>query len=241
MAAVFLINGLPDEVTFDRDPRFVGSATGRDYPSAFVRFLACLGVEADVCPARRPDLNAFVERYHRTYEEECLRRYRPHDLEQTRAVTQQFKWFYNTERPNQALTCGNRPPHQAFPALPQRPRLPDWVDPDRWLERLHNTLYTRRVNANGSVQVDKHRYYIGRHLRGRYVVLRLDAADRQFVVEVNAQPVKAVPIKGLQGQLMPFQSYLDLMGQEALAEWRQYLRHCKARRPVAPPVQQPLF
>lgn len=30
--------GLPDVVGFDRDPRFVGSASGRDFPSPFVRF-----------------------------------------------------------------------------------------------------------------------------------------------------------------------------------------------------------
>src|SRR6266566_4620927 len=36
--------GLPTMLTFDRDPRWVGSASGRDFPSAFVRFLLCLGI-----------------------------------------------------------------------------------------------------------------------------------------------------------------------------------------------------
>jgi hypothetical protein len=66
-------HGLPQQVTFDRDTRFVGSAGQRDFPSAFVRFWLCLGVQVDVCPPHRPDRNAFVERYHRTYQEECLR------------------------------------------------------------------------------------------------------------------------------------------------------------------------
>jgi hypothetical protein len=34
--------GRPKRFTFDRDPRWVGSASGRDFPSAFVRFLLCL-------------------------------------------------------------------------------------------------------------------------------------------------------------------------------------------------------
>jgi hypothetical protein len=53
-------HGLPRMLTFDNDPRFVGSASGRDFPSALVRFLLCLGVQPNVIPPHRPDLNAFV-------------------------------------------------------------------------------------------------------------------------------------------------------------------------------------
>ena len=35
--------------------------------------------------------------------------------------------------PNQARSCGNRPPRVAFPALPPRPAVPAEVDPDGWL------------------------------------------------------------------------------------------------------------
>lgn len=241
LAAILLMHGLPDKLTFDRDPRFVGSATGSDFLSALRRFMNCMGIEVDVCPPRRPDLNAFVERYHRSYEQECVQRYRPGDLEQTREVTQCYKRFYNAERPNQALACGNRPPYEAFPSLPQRPRPPEWVDPDRWMDTLHNTFYARRVKGDGTVQIGKHRYYIGRHLRGRTVVLRLDARNRHFVVEVNGQSLKTLPIKGLHGELMPFQTYLDMMCREAEAEWRQYLRQRPRRRPVVRPIQQSLF
>jgi hypothetical protein len=59
--------GLPTSVTIDCDPRFVGAAQLRDLPSPFVRFLLCLGVHVTICPPRRPDFNAFVERYHRAF------------------------------------------------------------------------------------------------------------------------------------------------------------------------------
>ena len=65
-------SGRPKRLTFDRDLRWVGSASGRDFPSAFVRFRLGVGVEPNVCPPRRPDKNPFVERYHRAYGEECL-------------------------------------------------------------------------------------------------------------------------------------------------------------------------
>ena len=60
------LEAMAEVLTFDRDHRWVGSASGRDFPSAFQRFLWCLGIEPNVCPLQRPDLNAFVESYHRT-------------------------------------------------------------------------------------------------------------------------------------------------------------------------------
>ena len=53
-------------LTFDNDPRFVGGACGRAFPSALVRFLLCLGVMPHVIAPHRPDVNASVERFHRT-------------------------------------------------------------------------------------------------------------------------------------------------------------------------------
>src|SRR5215210_1162038 len=75
-------HGLPRTITIDRDPRFVGSPGSRDFPAPFLRFLLCLGIAVTVCPPRRPDKNAFVERYHRTLESECLKVHRPATLEQ---------------------------------------------------------------------------------------------------------------------------------------------------------------
>jgi hypothetical protein len=63
--------GLPPMLTFDRDPRWIGSSSGRDFPSLLVRFLTCLGIVANICSPHRPDKHADVERYHRTYKQEC--------------------------------------------------------------------------------------------------------------------------------------------------------------------------
>ncbi len=57
----FREHGLPALLTFDNDPRFVGSSSGRDFPSALVHFLLCLGVEPNIIPPHRPDLNALLE------------------------------------------------------------------------------------------------------------------------------------------------------------------------------------
>ena len=51
MVDAFEANGLPDVVTFDRDPRFIGAWTAKEFPSPFMRFLMCLGLRVNVCPS----------------------------------------------------------------------------------------------------------------------------------------------------------------------------------------------
>jgi hypothetical protein len=213
--------GLPQQVTFDRDPRFVGSASQRDFPSAFIRFWLCLGVTVDVCPPHHPQHNGFVERYHRTFQEECLRVYQPQTEDQVRTITRHFQHFYNEERPHQGVSCRNQPPRVAFPSLPPLPAVPADVDPDQWLTRYDGRCYTRRVQAPGTVVVANHHYYVGQALRGQYVLLQIDAVAREFVVYHAQQPVKRLPIKGLVGQRVSFTRWVEQLSQEARRDERR--------------------
>jgi Integrase core domain len=137
--------GLPQRIRFDRDPRFLGSTSLRDFPTPFVRFWYALGVQPVINPPQRPDLNAYVERLHGTLEREYRQVACPDSLEATRQSLPVFQTHYNTERPHQGRSCGNRPPAIAHPQLPLRPRLPAQVDPDRWLEAYHERCFARRV------------------------------------------------------------------------------------------------
>jgi transposase InsO family protein len=214
-AAIVSEQGLPDKVTIDRDPRFVGETSQRESPSAFLRFWQCLGVEVMICPPRRPDLNAFVERYHRSYEEECLQIYRPDDLEAVRTVTATFKQHYNHQRPHQGLACGNQPPRVAYPVLPARPAVPPTVDPDRWISVLDGHAYMRKVRQDTSVTIGASSYYTAQALVGQYVTLRIDASDRTLVVEHDGQEVKRVPMKGTGRGRVPFAQFVELLCEEA--------------------------
>jgi transposase InsO family protein len=215
LVETFRTHGLPQSVTLDRDPRFVGSPQGRDFPAPLVRLLHCLGVEVTICPPRRPDKNAFVERYNRTFEYECLRVFAPPDIATVQSVTTAFRQHYNYERPNQAVTCGNRPPCVAFPEHPPRPALPTTVDPDRWLTIVDGRRYVRKVRAGGSVRIDGVAYYIDQAWAGKYVSLRIDAGARAFVVEYGERAIKTVPIKGLVGERLCWESYLEHIVLEA--------------------------
>ncbi len=222
--------GRPKTLTFDRDPRWVGSASGRDFPSALVRFLLCVGVEPNICPPRRPDKNPYVERYHRSFGKECLDVLRPGTEEEVREATADFYVHYNLERPNQALSCGNRPPRVAYPALPTLPPVPEQVDPDAGLAHIHGQAFARRVQPNGSVEVDRRSYYIMQHLAGQQVVLVVNAPEHRFEVLLGKEVVKTWPIKGVIGQTLPFNEYVARMREEARSEYRRWLQQHRGWR-----------
>jgi hypothetical protein len=165
--------------------------------------------------------NAYVERYHRTYGQECLQVHRPSTLQEVREVTEAFLQHYNNERPHQGRACGNVPPRVAFPTLPILPALPERVDPDAWLASLDQKVYLRHVGRDGCVDVDLATYYLGPQMAGWTVLLQVEAQSRQFAVWHQDQIVKLLPIKGLVGQEMALEDYLQYIQQEALAAPRR--------------------
>jgi integrase-like protein/Homeodomain-like domain-containing protein len=216
-------HGLPAMLTFDNDPRFVGSSSGRDFPSALVRFLLCVGVMPNVIPPHRPDLNPYVERFHRTLGQECLQIHLPRTREQVQEATEAFLTHYNDERPNQACSCGNQPPHVAYQQFPNLPAVPRTVDPDRWLGQVNKQAFARTVRAGGDLTINRQDYYVSRTLAGHRVTCWVNAAEKEFEIWQPGRHIKSVPIKGLHGQTMPFEEYVVLMKREACSEYRHYL------------------
>ncbi len=214
-------SGLPSRLTFDRDVRWVGSPGQRNFPSALCQFLYGAGVQPNILPPQHPELNAFVERFHRSYNGECLLRERPGTLEEVRKVTEEYGWPYNQERPHQGRSCRNQPPQKAHPILPPRPALPEEVDPDRWVHVLDGRLYARQVKSDGRVLVDGTAYYVKKDLAGQRIVLRIKAATRVCEVLLGEQKIKELPIKGLVGEPMALDDYIELMSQRARSEERQ--------------------
>jgi transposase InsO family protein len=220
--------GRPNLITLDRDPRWVGSPAGSDFPAALIRFCACLGIEVKVCAPQHPEENGFVERYNRTSQEECLAVDQPRDLVQAQEVTEVFVEHYNQERPHQGLACGNRPPRTAFPTLPSLPPLPSTVDPDSWLQSLDGLHLERKIDANGMLSIDLKGYYVSRALAGHRVSVQLDAGDCCLHVFLQEHRVKTLPLRGLVGQVLSFEQFLAHMLQQARAQHR--LRSWQERR-----------
>jgi transposase InsO family protein len=222
--------GLPTMMTFDRDTRWVGSASGRDFPSALRQFLECVGVFANILPPERPDLNAFVERYNKTYKEECLLVVHPSTLEEARDATEAFQEHYNVERPHQGRANQNQPPRVAHPILPTRPSLPTEVNPDAWLDAIDGQCYPRQVKTDGCVRVDGLSYYVKKDLAKQTVVFRLNALDRCFDVLHDNTVFKSISIKGLIDHTLPLEAYINLMAERARSEERERLRKKRYQR-----------
>lgn len=191
------IHGVPDRVCIDRDPRFVGGNPKADFPSPFLQFWQCLGVEVVICPPRRPDLKPFVERMNRTLNDEGIRAFRPTTLADARAVLHHVQQHYNHERPNQATTCGNLPPCVAYPDLPPRPAIPDVVEPNAWLQGFDQVGIIRRVQRDTSISLGDERYYVTKELVGQRVLIQIAVETRELVVHHDQREVKRVPLKGL--------------------------------------------
>src|SRR5690242_19649088 len=155
--------------------------------------------------------------------QECLQVHRPTTLQEVRALTEQFLHHYNSERPHQGRSCKDQPPRVAFPTLPQLPPLPEQVDPDAWLQHLHGQAFARRIGADGCVDVDLEPYYIGRALAKHAVVLLVNAPEKRFDVYLQDTLIKQVPIKGLRGEVLPFERYVELIKLEARSEQRRLL------------------
>ena len=132
-----------------------------------------------------------------------------------------YREHYNHQRPNQARSCDNRPPCVAFTELPSLPRLPERIDPDAWLEAIDGKMFKRRVMHNGSIKVNKQRYYIKQRLKGQYVLAKVNAAQRIMTVTCLGELIKRLPIQGLYDTELDFQDYLRLICQEAVSEERQ--------------------
>ena len=215
VATLFIAAGLPEKLRFDNDPRFVGSWLSDRYPSPLMRFLLCLGVEPDLVEPGKPQHKPFAERSVRTLKYECLCLDPPKDWLDAAGILDVYRHFYNQERANQSLACGNRPPYEAFPCLPRLQPVPDTVDPDTWLAHYDRHIFRRRVGRSGLISVGKQDYYVGYGHAGARVGVLLDAPKRVFRILHQGEVIGVKEIQGLVGRPMPFQDYLNHMFTEA--------------------------
>lgn len=216
IARLFIHSGCPKRIRMDRDTRFVGAWTTDSYPSALLRFIRNLEVEPIICPPRRPDLKPFVERTIFTIKHEWFKRKAMNNIADAHEALESFPHYYHAERPHQGRACKGKTPDKAFPRLPATRVLPDFVNPHLWLEHEHARIYRRRVNSNGTIQIDKHQYYIGTEHARVQILVHLDAHERVFHFEDGKQRFKSQPIKGLHEEaVLDLQTYLIVMKAEA--------------------------
>ena len=71
----------------------------------FMTWCAEHGIELWYIQPGKPNQNAFIERFNRTYRTEVLNAYVFESLEQVREITAEWLQSYNEERPHEALAA----------------------------------------------------------------------------------------------------------------------------------------
>lgn len=223
---LFELNGLPQRLRFDRDPRLVWSWRADGYPAPLVRLLHVLGVEPVICPPRRPDKKPYVERCIRTFKHEWLDRFSLETMADCYEALEAFSDYHNRQHRYLGRVCQGRTPDEAFPQLPVLPSLPQMVDPNAWLLHQHERVFRRRIRANGSIQVDKHVYYVDVKLAGQSVLVQVDAHQQCLWVLLDGKPLpNSLPLKDLHSGPLELYSYLRLLQHEArsIAHYREMM------------------
>ncbi len=92
--------GVPEAIRCDNVPEFLSTP--------FVTWCEKNNIELRYIQPGKPNQNAFIERFNRTYRNEVLSAYLFGDLDQVREITWEWMREYNEERPHDAL--GKMPP-----------------------------------------------------------------------------------------------------------------------------------
>jgi putative transposase len=87
--------GQPQAIRLDNGPEFIAER--------FMSWCAERAIELRHIQPGKPDQNAFIERYNRTYRTEVLNAYVFESLEQVREISAEWLQSYNEERPHDAL------------------------------------------------------------------------------------------------------------------------------------------
>jgi putative transposase len=95
-----MVRGIPEAIRCDNGTELIAEA--------FVSWCQDHGVEIRYIQPGKPDQNAYIERFNRTYREEVLNAYLFETLEDVRKVTREWIRTYNEHRPHDAL--GRIPP-----------------------------------------------------------------------------------------------------------------------------------
>ena len=100
-----LLHGKPGAVRVDNGPELTAEA--------FAEWCRAQEIEIRYIQPGKPDQNAYIERFNRSYRQDVLDAYVFNSLEEVRAVTEEWLKDYNTERPHDSL--GRVPPLTFLP------------------------------------------------------------------------------------------------------------------------------
>lgn len=157
---IFLHNGLPNAILCDN-----GAPWG-DNHGGYTPFELWM-MQMDVLPIHgrplHPQTQGKEERFHRTLNEDLLKRIPIRDLAHAQQLFDSYRMEFNTERPHSALNLDVPAKHyrKSLRKLPDVLKEPEYD--------VGKTL--RKVNCKGYISIRNHRYYLSETFAGRYMEL----------------------------------------------------------------------
>ncbi len=105
--------GKPQAIRLDNGPEMTSQQ--------FVDWAQTQDIHIRYIQPGKPNQNAFIERFNRTYREEVLDAHLFDNIHQVQEITEQWLYEYNENRPHESL--GDIPPTQFMPRLTTAPIL----------------------------------------------------------------------------------------------------------------------
>ncbi len=176
---VFREYGLPDRMTMDN-----GSPWGFSGSQKYTRLTVWMikqGIKVSHSRPYHPQTQGKLERFHRTLNEELLKRYYFDDYEHAQEGFNWFREMYNYERPHQAIEAYS--PGCAYQRSEReyRKKLSPFV--------YDEGMEVRKVNRSGCMSYKGNRYYVGEAFMGEEIGLKKSTEDDMLDVYFYHQKV----------------------------------------------------
>jgi len=179
--------GLPEAMTMDNGSPWKGSPPWT--LSKLTVWLMRLGIKVNHSSVRHPQTQGKDERFHRSLKEEVLRFHQFRNLEGTQSILDDWRRIYNFERPHEGI--GLLCPYQRYKHS-SRP----------YPEKLPTIEYNaedivRKVQACGCINYRDIRYFVGEHLTGEHVAIRLTSEEGVYGIYFVNTKVARINIKNM--------------------------------------------
>lgn len=162
--------GMPNSVLSDNGAQFAGFKKGY---TQFEKWL----MNHDVLPihgrCRHPQTQGKIERFHRAMDQELLKHYTPHNINDASQVLEAWRNCYNNERPHEALKM--KCPSDIY--VPSNRTYYDEVKKYEYGGEYH----VIKVNSWGYVRFDKFQVYLSETMAGEYLEFRPGITGESFI------------------------------------------------------------
>ena len=190
LTAIFRRYGMPQRMTMDNGSPWGNKSTGYELTRLTV-WLIQLGIRISHSSPYHPQTQGKDERFHRSLQEEWLDHRTIRDLCQAQCEFDNWRRFYNLQRPHEAL--GMKTPSQRYKHSDRL--FPETLPPIEYGESDE----VRKVQLNGEIHFHGRIFRIGYALHGYPVAVRPLDEDGKYAVYFCKEPVKIIDLNTTDG------------------------------------------